>query len=44
MKKTLCVLSIALSLTAGQAHADMNNYPGYTPGEIGASIGCAVYA
>ena len=38
MKKTLCVLSIALSLTAGQVHADMNNYPGYTSGEIGEPV------
>ncbi|CAD5733628.1 hypothetical protein ACXIDX_004974 [Escherichia coli] len=44
MKKTLSVLNIALSLTTGQTHADMSNYPGYTSGEIGASIGCAIDA
>ncbi len=44
MKRALCLLSMVLSLTAGQTHADMNNYLGYTSGEIGASIGCAIDA
>ncbi|CTT78180.1 Uncharacterised protein [Escherichia coli] len=42
MKRALCLLSMVLSLTAGQTHADMNNYLGYTSGEISASIGCTI--
>ncbi|CTZ94350.1 Uncharacterised protein [Escherichia coli] len=42
MKRALCLLSMVLSLTAGQTHADMNNYLGYTSGEISVSIGCTI--
>ncbi|AXV13522.1 hypothetical protein IDG74_10110 [Escherichia coli] len=44
MKKTLCLLSIALYLNSGQTYAGFSSYPGYTSGEIGAAIGCAINA
>ncbi len=43
IKKMLFVVIAAVMLTSGQAYAKgFNSYPGYTSGELGHQIGCAI--